>query len=160
MRERIAGLLAALLLLTACGGGNGGTCALCGGSSAFAATADSCVAHINALRASIGLDALARWSDAESCADSEAESDSGSGQAHGAFGRCNESAQNECPGWGAMTGAGGIVPGCLDMMWAEGPGPYSGHGHYVNMTNPAYTKVACGFHVTSGGAIWAVQDFR
>ncbi len=32
--------------------------------------------------------------------------------------------------------------------------------HYDNMTSPGYAMVACGFHVTSGGAVWAVQDFR
>ena len=57
-------------------------------------------------------------------------------------------------------GARGIVPGCLDLMWAEGPGPFESHGHYVNMTNPAYGEVACGFYTTPGGDVWAVQDFR
>ncbi len=44
---------------------------------------------------------------------------------------------------------------------AEGPGePYSEHGHYINMANPGYTKVACGFAVLPNGRVWAVQDFR
>ncbi len=149
--------VAALLLLAACGGSQGSaTCALCGGSASYPASSESCVDHINALRASIGLGPLARWSDAESCADSEAESDSRTGNAHGAFKSCKELAQNECPGWGALAGAGGIVPGCLDMMWAEGPGG----GHHDAMASTSFTEVACGFHQTSSGAVWAVQDFR
>jgi hypothetical protein len=157
MARRIAARAAALLLLAACGGSHGassGACAICGGSQG--ALAESCVQHINALRASLGLGPLDRWTDAESCADSEAESDSGTGKPHGAFASCQEWAQNECPGWSSMTGSSGIVPGCLDMMWAEGPGG----GHYDNMTRPGTTKVACGFHQKSSGEIWAVQDFR
>lgn len=159
MRERTTARVAAaaLLLLAACGGSQGSaTCALCGGSASYSASSDACVEHINALRASIGLGPLARWSDAEACAGSQAESDGDTGKAHGAFGRCGESAQNECPGWGGVTGAGGIVPGCLDMMWAQGPG----EGHYDTMASRSFTRVACGFHQSSSGAVWAVQDFR
>jgi hypothetical protein len=46
-------------------------------------------------------------------------------------------------------------------MWDEGPGePYSVHGHYINMTNPLYGMVACGFYETGGGSVWAVQNFQ
>jgi uncharacterized protein YkwD len=46
-------------------------------------------------------------------------------------------------------------------MWDEGPGePYSVHGHYINMTNPSYSMVACGFYETGGGSVWAVQNFQ
>ena len=46
-------------------------------------------------------------------------------------------------------------------MWKEGPGTdFSAHGHYINMTNTKYTKVACGFATTSAGKIWSVQDFK
>jgi hypothetical protein len=92
----------------------------------------------------------------EACADAQARADSESGHAHGAFGACPDMAQNECPGWGALTGPAGIVPGCLEAMWAEGPGG----GHYDNMTRAGYTLVSCGFYVTPGGAVWSVQDFR
>jgi hypothetical protein len=143
MTDRLAARLAAVLLLAGCG-------------EAHDASSDSCVQHINSLRASVGLGPLARWNSAESCVDAEAESDSETGKAHGTFGQCQESAQNECPGWSSMSGPSGIVPGCLDMMWSEGPGG----GHYDNMTRAGYTMVACGFHQTSSGAIWAVQDFR
>jgi len=33
-------------------------------------------------------------------------------------------------------------------------------GHYINMSNPDYTEVACGFYTTPDGYVWAVQDFR
>jgi len=119
---------------------------------------DPCVDRINGFRATLDLPPLARWKDAESCADDQARQDSESGIAHGAFGQCEESAQNECPGWGSYDE---IIEGCLQMMWDEGPGePYSEHGHYINMTNTAYTEVACGFYTTPDGAVWAVQDFR
>jgi hypothetical protein len=46
-------------------------------------------------------------------------------------------------------------------MWAEGPGTdFSTHGHYINMSNPKYTKVACGYTTATNGKIWAAQDFR
>ena len=130
----------------------------CGEPDIYNTARQACVDKINAYRASLGLPAYQRWTSAEGCADSEAATDSSTGVAHSAFPRCGESAQNECPGWSSVRS---ITDGCLDMMWAEGPpGPPGEHGHYVNMTNPRYTMVACGFAVTSGGAVWAVQDFR
>jgi hypothetical protein len=54
-----------------------------------------------------------------------------------------------------------MLDGCLALMWAEGPGePFSEHGHYINMSNPAYTQVACGFYQTGQGNYWAVQNFK
>ena len=45
-------------------------------------------------------------------------------------------------------------------MWNEGPGEdWSQHGHYINMSNPAYTKVSIGFYTTPEGKIWCVQNF-
>lgn len=138
--------------------------AACGGSGAHTASSDpsaaqACVDRINALRATKGLPALARWTAAEGCADSQAQSDSESGKAHGAVGACGERGQNEC--W--ATGMGGpaeMISGCLEDMWAEGPGTGIAHGHYNNMVSTAYAEVACGFHVTSSGEVWAVQDFN
>ncbi len=140
-----------LLLLLACGPGPASA-----PRSASDDVYQACVDHINALRAGIGLGPLARWTDNERCADGQALSDSESGVFHGAFRSCPGSAQNECPGWGALTGAGGIVPSCLDAMWAEGPGG----GHYDNMTRSSYTKVSCGFHSAGARDVWAVQDFQ
>jgi len=147
MKARCA--LGALLLLAA---------AACEKEDPYDSYQQQCVDKINGLRASIGLPAYQRWRGAEGCADGEARSDSRTGTAHGAFPSCGEYAQNECPGWGSLDS---IVNGCLDMMWAEGPGEFNeGHGHYLNMSSTSYTMVACGFHVTSGGAVWAVQDFK
>jgi len=127
-------------------------------SNPYEEEASACVDRINEFRATLGLAALDRWTDGETCANDEARQDSESDIAHGAFGQCEESAQNECPGWGSTDE---IIERCLQMMWDEGPGePYSEHGHYINMTNTAYTEVACGFHTTSDGAVWSVQNFR
>jgi hypothetical protein len=49
-----------------------------------------------------------------------------------------------------------MIAGCLKAMWKEGPGG----GHYDNMRNTKYTKVACGFSVLPNGDVWAVQNFR
>jgi uncharacterized protein YkwD len=129
-----------------------------GGGRALDGQSDACVDRINGFRDSIGLPPLGRWSDAESCADGQARADSEENAAHFAFGQCDEYAQNECPGWPSYDD---VIEGCLQMMWDEGPGDdYSAHGHYINMTNTAYTEVACGFYTTPDGAVWAVQDFR
>jgi len=119
---------------------------------------ERCVQRINEYRATEGLPPYQRWKGGEECADEEARLDSLSGTAHGAFPMCGESAQNECPGWPSLDST---VEGCLDMMWAEGPGePFSEHGHYLNMSSTSFTEVACGFHVTPSGSVWAVQNFR
>jgi hypothetical protein len=122
-------------------------------------TEQACVDKINAYRATLSLPALARWTDLEACADGQAQSDSSSGTAHGAFGKCAEMAQNECPGWPGPPAS--MIGGCLDMMWAEGPGAdFATHGHYINMSSTKYTKVACGFYTLPNGKVWSVQDFR
>ncbi|WP_437295286.1 CAP domain-containing protein [Sorangium sp. So ce426] len=130
-----------------------------GGSGGATGAAQLCVDTINQHRATLGLPPLARWVEAESCSDEEAESDGNTGEFHGAFGLCKESAQNECPGWGGPPDEM-IVP-CLQLMWDEGPGEdFEKHGHYINMSSTRYTKVACGFHTFPDGSVWAVQNFR
>lgn len=139
------------------GGGNGqGT----GAGDTYAASRSLCVDTINQYRATLGLPGYTEWNDQESCADGEAQSDSASGKAHGAFGSCKESAQDECPGWPSAD-IGESIKGCLKQMWAEGPGSdFSAHGHYLNMSNKGYTHAACGFYVTADGKLWAVQNFK
>ena len=95
--------------------------------------------------------------DREACADGEAQNDGVSGSAHGAFGRCQEGAQNECPGWPGSLDQ--VIDECLAQMFAEGPGPFAGHGHYLNMTAPGYASVACGFASAPDGKLWIVQNF-
>ena len=117
-----------------------------------------CVDTINMYRATLSLPPLARWFDAEVCSDGEAASDGMIGTPHGAFGMCGEFAQNECPGWPGPPES--MITDCLAQMWAEGPGDdFPTHGHYINMSNPSYTQVTCGFAEVNG-EIWAVQDFK
>ncbi|WP_437722812.1 CAP domain-containing protein [Sorangium sp. So ce861] len=140
-------------------GGSGSGAGGSGGNSDPTGAAQLCVDTINQHRATLGLPPLARWTEAESCSDEESESDGNTGQAHGAFGACDERAQNECPGWNGPPESM-IVP-CLQLMWDEGPGEdFNKHGHYINMSSTAYTKVACGFHTFPDGSVWAVQNFR
>jgi hypothetical protein len=117
-----------------------------------------CVDEINRHRASIGLPPYTRWTTAETCADNQARLDSVANRAHSSFAQCGEFAQNECPGWPGPPFS--MITGCLQVMWNEGPGSdFSRHGHYINMSSTAYTKVACGFFTEPDGSVWAVQDF-
>jgi hypothetical protein len=117
-----------------------------------------CVDTINNYRKSLNLPPYQRVSSEESCAASQGLADSKVNTPHSAFGQCGEWAQNECPGWPGPSSS--MIPQCLAMMWAEGPGSdFSTHGHYINMSSTQYTKVACGFATASDGSIWAVQDF-
>lgn len=125
--------------------------------------AQDCVNRINQLRMECQcLPPLARWTEGEACADMHAEYDGMGAGAHGGFRDriCSPGgrAQNECPGYPSMSS---IVSTCLQQMWDEGPGePFSEHGHYINMTNPAHGRVACGFWTDpSTGRVWAVQNF-
>jgi hypothetical protein len=131
----------------------------------FAMYRQPCVDKINAFRATLNLAPVTRWTAEEKCADDQASKDAASGTAHTNFGICMESAQDTCPGWPS---AQQVVDGCLQQMWNEGPAPmnpcngscYQAHGHYINMSNAMYTKVACSFYRMSNGMIWASQDFR
>lgn len=93
--------------------------------------AQDCVDHINQFRVGCHcLPPLQRWTEAEACADANAEYDEGTGQAHsgwpdkacpdqsGPLSRANAGwATNECPGWGS---SGQILSGCLKSMYGEG----------------------------------------
>ncbi|WP_437286575.1 CAP domain-containing protein [Sorangium sp. So ce406] len=141
------------------GGAPTGGAAGTGGSDGATSAAQLCVDTINQHRATLGLPPLGRWTEAESCSDEECESDGNTGTAHGAFGACKERAQNECPGWPGPPQS--MIASCLQVMWDEGPGEdFEKHGHYINMSNPEFTEVACGFHTFPDGSVWAVQNFR
>ena len=136
------------------------------GNDLYGDSRPSCVDRINGFRETVGLPPLERWTEQEMCVDAESFLDSESGRAHGAFGNCQEGAQNECPGWNSVDQ---VIQGCIQSMWNEGPGPegcaddpqcYMEHGHYINMTSTSITKVACGFYKTTGGKVWAIQNFR
>ena len=115
-----------------------------------------CVDRINQFRWECQcLPPLARWTAAEDCTNQQSSDDQNGGGPHGNFGACGENAQNTCPNWGSEQQ---IISGCLQQMWDEGPGdPFSEHGHYINMTNPNYSKVACGF--SYDGGVWSNQNF-
>jgi hypothetical protein len=115
-----------------------------------------CVDRINQFRWECQcLPPLARWTEAEGCTDQQSAADQAAGQAHLNFGDCGENAQNTCPDWGSEAD---VIGGCLQMMWDEGPGPFDEHGHYINMSNTSYGRVACGFS-TSNQGVWSNQNF-
>jgi hypothetical protein len=147
-----------------------------GAADSHGAYHQTCVDKINELRATKGLYPYTRWTDAEPCVDQQSTDDEQSGEAHGHFQACGESAQNECLG-GGMNG----IEGCLDSMWGEKDNAacsgcdacadqmwmppncpncdfYGGPcGHYVNMSAKYFTQAACGFSALGG---WATIDFR
>ena len=160
---RLSILFASLFFAAGCGddeSGSGSESSTTGDAPKNPAdAAELCVKLINDHRATEGLPPYERWTDQEECSAAEAKSDSESGEAHGAFGQCGEMAQNECPGW--MGEPKAMIGGCLDLMWAEGPGAdFSTHGHYINMSSKDYKQASCGFYVTPTGATWSVQNFK
>lgn len=116
-----------------------------------------CVDRINQFRHDCQcLPPLARWTEAEGCTDQQSGDDQADNAPHGHFTACGESAQNSCPNWPSTDN---VVAGCLQSMWDEGPGePFEAHGHYLNMSNTNFSKVACGF-ATSNEGVWANQNF-
>ena len=127
-----------------------------------------CVNRINQFLTQCAcLPALERRADGEACANQMAEYDAEKNSAHaGAIANICQpgGAQNECPGYASNNQVIGL---CMQQMWDEGPPPtssctgecYETHGHFINMTDPSVTKVACGFHTTPSGEVWAVQNF-
>jgi hypothetical protein len=168
---RLRALVVLVPLLAACGGSSDGSTGGTGGSSSTSGSTsptssggsgnayEDCVSTINDYRSTLGLPPYMRWTTNESCTDGQAQADAQSGTPHSAFGRCGESAQNECPGWPGPPDT--MIPQCLALMWAEGPGTdFSTHGHYLNMSSTSYTQVACGFYVKPDMSVWATQDFK
>ena len=129
-----------------------------GNDDPYAAARALCLQITNEYHATVGAAALTENTAENSCVDGQAEEDSGTGTAHGAFGDCKESAQNECSGWDGTPES--VVTNCLAQMFAEGPGTdYNKHGHYINMTKTSYQQVSCGFSTTSDNKIWLIQDY-
>ena len=127
-----------------------------------------CVDRINQFLTQCAcLPALTRRTDGEACANQMAEYDANENSAHaGAIAKICQpgGSQNECPGYSSNSQVIGL---CMQQMWDEGPPPtssctgdcYEAHGHFINMTDPSVTKVACGFFTTSSGKVWAAQNF-
>jgi hypothetical protein len=70
----------------------------------------------------------------------------------------NEKNNSNCAGCVGCTAFGGACPGC-DYKGAMGPEC----GHYLNMSAPYFTQVACGFAGKPPGqpdGSWAVQNFQ
>jgi hypothetical protein len=162
-------------------GGDGGPCTvnLSCVLAPPASTGDikqDCVNRVNQFRTTCAcLKPLARWTDGEACADMDAQYDAMKMVGHaGAMANICPwgQAQDECPGDPSESY---VISGCLQQMWSEGPPPagttiaqcesqqmiatcYEMHGHFINMSNPAMNKIACGFYTTSSGAVWAAQN--
>jgi hypothetical protein len=137
-----------------------------------------CVDEVNMYRAMLSLPPLARLADQEACSDEGAKLDGDTGKAHGSAGKCKGlGGQNTCPGWGVgpRTGNATVADAlkrCLKQMWDEAEPPvsrmecqadYEGcflkHGHYLNMSDTRYKKIACGFYQMSNGKYWMNQNF-
>ncbi len=144
-----------------------------------------CVNRVNQFRTQCAcMKPLARWNDGEACADMMSQYDAMMMMAHAGAMKVTGSppmqgicpwgeAQDECPGYPSNAS---VIDQCLQQMWSEGPPPagttvaecespamqqscYEVHGHFINMTNPDVTKIACGFYtLPSGGGIWAAQN--
>jgi len=127
-----------------------------------------CVDRINQFLTQCAcLPPLARRTDGEACADQMAKYDADNNSPHAGVidGICQPGgSQNSCPGYASNQQVIGL---CMQQMWDEGPPPtsnctgdcYQQHGHFINMTDPSVTRVACGFFTTTGGEVWAVQNF-
>jgi hypothetical protein len=162
-------------------GGNGGTSA--GGTNSVLGDIDAlrqtCVDTINMYRATKMLMPLTLApASVEACSDMGAQSDGTTMKAHGSAGKCpGMGAQDTCPGWNPKQygGAAGALKACLMSMWGEGEPPegrdkclsdyfmgnitcFETYGHYLNMSDPGNTVVACGFFVMPSGGIWMNQD--
>ncbi|MCC6897739.1 MAG: hypothetical protein IT377_02130 [Polyangiaceae bacterium] len=157
-------------------GGTGG-----GSSDPFEAARQTCIDHINKLRAGKGRAPYQRWTSAETCVDGQATYDSTHGP-HAAFSSgnsCGAYGQGECPGSGP-----GSVVGCIDLMWAEKdqaicancdacPSLNAGFagkcpgcqvtasnptcGHYLALVSPGFKAAACGF---STGSPYTAIDYQ
>ena len=131
---------------------------------------EDCLAKINAYRATENLEPLTLAAeDKQTCADKQSADDLKSGKAHGHFGDCGEFAQNSGPNFSGsfQKNATAVSEYYLKMMWEEekakaesGVTEYTQIGHYLNMKNTSYTKVACGIALSSDGTKgWFNVDF-
>lgn len=155
------------------GSGGGGSCVknLACKLNPPASTGDihqDCVDRINQFLTQCAcLPALKRRTDGEACADQMAKYDAEQNSAHAGIRDkiCTPGgSQNSCPGYSSNNQVIGL---CMQQMWDEGPPPtadctgdcYQEYGHFINMTDDSVTQVACGFHTTAAGKVWAVQNF-
>lgn len=112
--------------------------------------------RINALRATMALPPLAQWTASEACASGQARTDFEASTPHSVFTSCGESGQSEAVGWDSLDL---IATDALQAMWDQGPGDFSTHGDYINLSSTSYHKVAVGIYVTPANKVWAVLNF-
>lgn len=137
---------------------------------------DDCLAKINEYRATENLKPLTLAAqEKQTCADKQSADDLASNKAHGHFGDCGEFAQNSGPNFNAswQKNATAVAEYYLKMMWEEEKAlvtsgerdpnkseDYPYIGHYLNMKNTSYTKVACGITLSEDGKTgWFNVDF-
>jgi len=124
-----------------------------------------CVDVVNGYRDSVSLPHLARSPALEAFAAIGACWDSHSKTAHSHFSAKADytltDAENELPGWslGWIRTITAIVDQGTKMMWDEGPGTGSAHGHYNNIVGNQ-TSVGCGIYVAADSTVWVTQDFK
>ena len=131
---------------------------------------EDCLAKINEYRATEDLKPLTLASEEkQTCADKQSADDLASNTAHGHFGDCGEFAQNSGPNFSGswQKNASAVAEYYLKMMWEDekakaekGVTEYAQIGHYLNMKNTSYTKVACGITLSEDGKTgWFNVDF-
>lgn len=137
---------------------------------------DDCLAKINEYRATENLKPLTLAAqEKQTCADKQSADDLKSNKAHGHFGDCGEFAQNSGPNFSGnwQKNATAVAEYYLKMMWEDEKAlvtsgerdpnkseDYPYIGHYLNMKNTSYTKVACGITLSEDGKTgWFNVDF-
>ena len=137
---------------------------------------EDCLAKINEYRATENLKPLTLASEEkQACADKQSANDLKTNEAHGHFGDCGEFAQNSGPNFSGnfQKNASAVAEYYLKMMWEEEKAlvtsgkrdpekkeDYPYIGHYLNMKNTSYTKVACGITLSEDGKKgWFNVDF-
>ncbi len=137
---------------------------------------EDCLAKINEYRATENLKPLTLAAqEKQTCADKQSADDLKSSKAHGHFGDCGEFAQNSGPNFSGnwQKNATAVAEYYLKMMWEDEKAlvtsgerdpnkseDYPYIGHYLNMKNTSYTKVACGITLSSDGKTgWFNVDF-
>lgn len=128
---------------------------------------DDCLAKINEYRATESLPPLSLAAqEKQTCTEEAAAADLAENSPHGHFGDCGEFAQNSGPNFSAswQKNASAVAEYYLKMMWEEEKAlvtsgerdpekkeDYPYIGHYLNMKNKSYTKVACGIALSADG---------
>ena len=128
---------------------------------------EGCLAKINEYRATENLEPLVLASEEkQACADKQAADDLAENKAHGHMQDCGEFAQNSGPNFNTSwrKSASAVTDAYLKMMWEdekelvvtgardpEKSEDYPYIGHYINMSNTSYTKVACGIALDADG---------